>query len=42
MNCLTLEKCLEYEKLGLLNSHVSEDGKLIGFKYSLKTVYEHA
>ena len=42
MNCLTLEKCLEYEKLGWLNSHESEDGKLIGFKYSLQTVYDHA
>lgn len=42
MNLLTLEKCLEYENLGLLNSHESEDGKLIGFKYSLKTVYEKA
>ena len=42
MNCLTLEKCLEYEKLGWLNSHVSDDGKLIGFKYSLQTVYDHA
>lgn len=42
MNYLTLEKCLEYEKLGWLNSHESEDGKLIGFKYSLQTVYDHA
>lgn len=42
MNRLTLEKCLEYEKLGWLNSHESEDGKLIGFKYSLQTVYDHA
>lgn len=42
MNCLTLEKCLEYEKLGWLNSHESDDGKLIGFKYSLQTVYDHA
>ena len=42
MNELTLQKCLEYEKLGWLNSHVSDDGKLIGFKYSLQTVYDHA
>ena len=42
MNELTLQKCLEYEKLGWLNSHESEDGKLIGFKYSLQTVYDHA
>ena len=42
MNQLTLQKCLEYEKLGWLNSHVSDDGKLIGFKYSLQTVYDHA
>jgi RNA ligase len=42
MNRLTLDKCLEYEKLGWLNKHESADGKLIGFKYSLQTVYDHA
>ena len=42
MNRLTLDKCLEYEKLGWLNKHESDDGKLIGFKYSLQTVYDHA
>ena len=38
---VTLEQCLEYEKAGWVNSHVSPDGKLIGFKYSLQTTYAH-
>lgn len=42
MNLLTLEKCFEYEKMGWLDKHESADGKLIGFKYSLQTVYDHA
>lgn len=42
MNELTLQKCLEYAELGWLNKHVSEDGRIIGFKYSLQTVYDHA
>lgn len=36
---ITLEDCYEYEKLGLLTKHESTDGKLVGFKYSLETVY---
>ncbi len=37
---LTLENCLKYVEDGWLTKHESADGKLIGFKYSLATVYE--
>lgn len=36
---VTLVKCYEYVEKGLLTKHESSDGKLVGFKYSLDTVY---
>lgn len=36
---VTLVKCYEYVEKGLLTQHESTDGKLVGFKYSLDTVY---
>lgn len=36
----TLNDCYEYVKQGWLTQHESTDGKLVGFKYSLATVYE--
>jgi len=35
----TLQDCYEYVEKGLLTKHESTDGKLVGFKYSLDTVY---
>lgn len=38
---LTLENCLKYVEDGKLTMHESANGKLVGFKYSLGTVYGH-
>lgn len=35
----TLQDCYDYVEKGLLTKHESTDGKLVGFKYSLDTVY---
>ena len=35
----TLQDCYDYVEKGLLSKHESTNGKLVGFKYSLDTVY---